>query len=492
MMMNTPVNTWSGIKRFFNIQRKIFSLQFVLILFIAAGFTLTRVDKCFGLSNSDYFYRAPAKTGDGWETASVYETNIDAEKLVGLIHNIRKGDYKNIDSLLLVKDGKLIIEEYFNDFDREKAHQIRSATKSIGSMLTGIAIDHHFIKGTDENIYPYFKNDEIGRKWHEKAKDITLKNLLTMTSGYACDDHGVQSFECEKAMVQSDDWVAYALNLPMAYNPGKHWAYNSSSLILVSETISRTSKMTIPDFADKYLFKPLGIDEFHWGFSPKGRAFIAGNAKMKPRDMAKVGLLMLNRGRWNGKQVISERWITESTRAHEKSNNHTGYGYLWWIGQQMFGQKNIAAYWAAGNGGNYIFVSPALALVVVFTGGNYNSILEVQPLGMLINYIIPATLPPMPPRQTAKLDPTLMAAYVGKYQMQQGLIRVSVFNSGESLYCKVFERTLQMVPENADHFFVPDEVFGDWTFRIERNEKGKVTAATVYAAFQIMPFKKIK
>jgi len=95
-------------------------------------------------------------------------------------------------------------------------------------------------------------------------------------------------------MYKSYDWVEYALNLPMAYQPGEHWAYNGSSLILVSEIISKTSKMTIPDVANKYLFEPLGITDFQWGFSPKGRAFIAGNAKMKPRDMAKVGYMFLN------------------------------------------------------------------------------------------------------------------------------------------------------------------------------------------------------
>ena len=484
-------NTWTGMMCFFNIQKKFFPLRFLFILFFATGFTLFPVDKCFGISNSDYFYQTPVKTGDGWETASLYEANIDAEKLVDLIHNIHNGDYKNIHSLLLVKDGKLILEEYFHGFHREKAHQIRSATKSIGSILTGIAIDHHLIKGTDEKIYPYFKDYEIGQKWNEKVRDVTLKNLLTMTSGYDCDDHTILSFQCEKAMYKSNDWVEYALNLPMAYKPGEHWAYNSSSLILVSEMISRTSKMTIPDFANEYLFKPLGINEFHWGFSPKGRAFIAGNAKMKLRDMAKIGFLMLNRGRWNGKQVISEKWINESTKDHVKSKSHTGYGYLWWTGKQLFSKQIIAGYWAAGNGGNYIFVCPALDLVAVFTGGNYNSILEVQPLGMLINYIIPAMLPPILPRQIAKLDPNILDSYVGEYQLQQGHIQVSIFKRGESLYCKVLERTLQMYPEMEDCFFVPDEVFGDWTFRIERNEKDEATSAIGYAAFQIMPFKKI-
>ena len=478
--------------RHFYRQKTSFPLYFLCILFFATGFTLFPADKCFSISNSDYFYRAPTKISDGWETASIYEANIDAEKLFDLIHTIRDDSYKNIHSLLLVKDGKLILEEYFHGFHHEKAHQIRSATKSIGSILTGIAIDHHFIKGTDEKIYPYFKGYEIGQKWNKKVRDVTLESLLTMTSGYGCDDHEIPNFQCEKAMYKTNDWVEYALNLPMAYKPGEHWAYNSSSLILVSEIVSKTSKMTVPDFANTYLFQPLGINEFQWGFSPKGRAFIAGNAKMKPRDMAKIGFLMLNSGRWNGKQIVSQKWIDQSTRDHAKSKSYRGYGYLWWTGKQLFGEQIITGYWASGNGGNYIFVCPALSFVAVFTGGNYNSILEVQPLGMLINYVIPAMLPPIPPRQITKRGSTVPDSCVGEYQLQSGHIRVSVFKKGDDFYCKVLGKTSRIYPEKEGKFFVPDEVFGDWTFKIERNEKGEVTSAIGYAAFQIMPFKKIK
>jgi len=182
-------------------------IRFLFIFFLVTGFSLFPVDKCFSIANSDYFYRTPPKISDGWETASIYKANIDAERLIDLIHNIRNDSYKNIHGLLLVKDGKLILEEYFHGFHREKAHQIRSATKSIGSMLTGIAIDHHFIKDIDQKIYPYFKKYEIGKKWDERARDVTLEALLTMTSGYACDDHAIPSFQCEEAMYKTNDWV---------------------------------------------------------------------------------------------------------------------------------------------------------------------------------------------------------------------------------------------------------------------------------------------
>jgi CubicO group peptidase (beta-lactamase class C family) len=497
-VVNEPRLNWIGYKipgkmtEYLYRQRLSFSVHSLIIFFFVTVCIMFLTSTCFSESNTDYFYRTPPAINDGWKTESIYTSNIEAEKLIALIRHIQNERYKNIHSVLIVKDGKLILEEYFHGFHREKAHQIRSATKSIGSILTGIAIDHHFIKDTDEKIYPYFKKYENGQKWDPRVRDITLESLLTMTSGYDCDDHAIPIFECEKAMYETDDWVEYALNLPMAHKPGEHWAYNSSSLMLVSEIISKTSGMTMPDFADKYLFGPLGIREFHWGFSPKGRAWLAGNAKMKPRDMAKMGLLMLDGGRWKGKQIISEKWINESTREHEISDNNWGYGYLWWKGKQLFGEQFISGYWAAGNGGNYIFICPELDLVAVFTGGNYNSILELQPLGMLINYIIPAVLPPIPPRQITKVDPAILDSYIGEYQLQQGDIRVSIFRKSDKLYCTILERTMQMYPEEEDRFFIPDDILGNWTFKADRNEQGDVTSATGFTAFQVMPFMKIK
>ncbi|MCK5097136.1 MAG: serine hydrolase, partial [Desulfobacteraceae bacterium] len=421
----------------------------ILVVFVLSVFLTA---KCVSISHGDYLYQIPAGINDGLKTESLYKTDIDFKRLIDLVQNIQNESYKNIHSLLIVKDDKLILEEYFHGFNREKAHQIRSANKSIGSILTGIAIDHHYIKNAEEKIYPYFKNYGTSPKWDKRVRDVSLKSLLTMTSGYACDDHIIPIFQCEKAMYKTNDWLKYALNLPMAYKPLEHFAYNSSSLMIVSEIISKTSKMTIPDFADTYLFKPLGINEFQWGFSPKKRVFIAGKAKMRPRDMVKIGLLMLNNGRWNNKQIISKKWVNISTKGHTISDNHRSYGYLWWIGSHLFGKEIIKGYWAAGNGGNYIFVCPRLNLVAVFTGGNYSTPLEIQPLGMLINYIIPSMLPPIEPRQTIKTDSKVLDSCIGEYQQQSGHMSISIFKKGENLFCNILEDTSQIYPVKKDHF----------------------------------------
>jgi len=461
----------------------------IIFCFTAISIMITRTN-CYSRPQNEYVYKVPEKTDDGWETSSLREESVDPERINELIVGILNEKYKKIHSVLLVKNGKLILEEYFHGYNREKLHEIRSATKSIGSILTGIAIDHRFINDVNEKIYPYFKDYEPEEKWDKRAGDVTLKTLLTMTSGYDCDDHATPPFQCERNMHKTNDWVEYALNLPMAYPPGEHWAYNSSSLILVSEIISKTSKMTIPDFANQYLFEPLGITDFQWGFSPKGRAFIAGNAKMKPRDMAKVGYMFLNNGKWKGKQIISKKWIEESSRVHTTADTGEKYGYLWWGGKTVISNQYIEGYWAAGNGGQYIFVCPKVDLVAIFNGGNYNSPLEVQPLGMLINYIIPAMLPPGPPRKTTKLDLKILEASRGVYKFRQHIL--TVFREGDKLYGQALGEKVELFPQTENQFFGTSKVGGSIQINSVKDKNGEVKHVIVHFGFMRMQFDKIK
>ena len=446
--------------------------------------------KCHGLSRDKYVYTAPQQTGDGWETDSLGNMNIDVIKIIELMHNILDGSYKNIHSVLLVKSGKLVLEEYFDGFNGEKLHEIRSATKSIGSILVGIAIDHRFIKGIDERVYTYFKDYELEEKWDKRAKYVTLKALLTMTSGYDCDDHATPPFECERKMHKTNDWVKYALNLPMAFQPGKHWAYNSSSLILVSEIISKTSKISVSEFANRYLFEPLGISGFQWGLSPKGRVWLAGNAKMRPRDMAKFGYMVLNGGTWKGNQIVSKAWIEESTTSHTKSKNNRDYGYLWWRGKHLINNQLIEGYWAEGNGGQCIFICPKVDLVAVFNGGNYNSPLELQPLGMLIDYILPSILPPAVPRRYAKLDSKTLNALVGECKFKD--YHLTIFRERDKLYGRIFGQTTEAFPLTETRFIASWKFVGNTQIDVFRDKKGVVKYLTVHSAFNTMQFDKFK
>jgi CubicO group peptidase (beta-lactamase class C family) len=388
---------------------------------------------------------------------------------------------------LLVKNGKLILEEYFYNYNHEKLHQIRSVTKSIGSVLTGIAIDQGFIRSENETIYPYFKSYEPKEGWDARVKKVNLKSLMTMTSGYDCDDIKGK-FNCERNMYKSDDWVEYALSLPMAYNPGEHWAYNSASLWLVGEIISKESNMSMPDFADKYLFEPLGITDFQWWFSPKGKAMLAGGSEMRPRDMAKFGCMVLNDGRWKATQIVSKEWIEKSTKEHVRnSGGFWGYGYLWWIGKTIIKNQDIETIIASGNGGQKIYIFPKFELVAVFTGGNYGSNLSSQPDQMLINYILPAMIPSSPTMKFIDLEQNILNQFIGQYIQKESRMNVNIVieNNELILYLKKpdGEEKLELLALTVKKFYGNSREVGDLYFTFLKNAKDNVTHFTVHGGF---------
>jgi len=378
-----------------------FALLIICIFVITACKLQPPRVKSSGLPQREYTYQIPEKIADGWEISSLEEEGVNSEKIVALIKDILNEKYKNVHSVLLVANGKLILEEYFYEFHREKPHQIRSATKSISSILTGIAIDQGLIKDATEKTYPSLKSYEPPEGWDIRVRDVTIKSILTMTSGYDCDDFAT-GHVCELNMKNSDDWLTYAVSLPMAHEPGSYWAYNSVAPQLIEEIISERSGMSFIDFSNKFLFEPLGIADFHWFLTPKGRTYVSGAARMRPRDMAKIGHLVLNKGKWRNTQIVSEQWILESTKEHISPPVHSllaksllgtsGYGYLWWTKDFSIDKENVNSFFASGNGGQLIFVFPRLDLVAVFTQGNYDSSLGAQPFEMLTDYIIPAML----------------------------------------------------------------------------------------------------
>jgi len=358
----------------------------------------------------------PPKLNDGWGVASPSRFDADVTLLETMVRLVDAGDYVGIHSVLVVKDGVLVLEQYFEGNARNTIHEIRSATKSVGSMLTGIAIDKGFLNSDRQSIYDIFRDDyEPAGGWGDRARQVEIRHLLSMMSGYDCDDHAT-NFGCEHAMYETDDWVQYALDLPFAYDPGRHWAYNSSSLILVGEAVARGSGMELDEFADRYLFEPLGIDRFRWQVSPRGRAWIGGGARMIPREMAKLGQLMLNRGVWNGERLLSEEWIDKSTKKQGSMLGGVDYGYLWQTGRAYFGNELVTAFWASGNGGQYIIILPDKGLVVVFTGGNFDSPLAGQPFRILAEYIVPAFLRPSP-LEAVTLTIEEMNRLVGVYEI---------------------------------------------------------------------------
>jgi CubicO group peptidase (beta-lactamase class C family) len=332
-------------------------------------------------------YAVPENLNDGLQTGSVVNSGLDTVLLREMMKKIIDGIYPNVHSILIIKDGKLVFEEYFYEYKKDSLQELRSATKSFVSALTGIAIEKGFIKSVNATVLPYFPEYTIQNNTDAK-KQITIENLLTNQSGIDCDISNYKSEGNETKMDYSDDWVQFTLDLPMIDKPGGKGMYCSGNPVTLGRIIEKTTDKPLPVFARENLFAPLGITHFKWNFKPeKINAEDYCQLYLRPRDMAKFGLLYLQNGRWNDQQLIAPGWVKQSLEKHSVVQG-VDYGYLWWL---KFLDANGVKYYgkaAQGNGGQKIYIWQEQNMVTVITGGNYNT---QSPSDELIRkYILPA------------------------------------------------------------------------------------------------------
>jgi len=334
-----------------------------------------------------YTYQQPKDFKDGLQTGNVKESGLDTALLGQMMQKIVDGSYSNVHSVLIIKDGKLVFEEYFYEYNKDSLHELRSATKSFVSALTGIAIDKGAIKNKEETVLSFFPEYRFNNISDAK-KHITIENLLANQSGLDCDISNDKSEGNETKMNDSNDWVKFTLDLPMIDTPGGKGMYCSGNVIVAGRIVEKATKQPLPEFAKRNMFAPLGITNFKWNFKPDiSSAETFCQLYLRPRDMGKFGLLFLNNGKWNGKQIISSSWVKQSLTKHSTVQN-VDYGYLWWIKYLMVDGVKYYGKAAQGNGGQKIYIWEQQNMVTVITGGNYNT---QSPSDELIGkYILPA------------------------------------------------------------------------------------------------------
>jgi CubicO group peptidase (beta-lactamase class C family) len=325
----------------------------------------------------NYQYKPPADLHDGIAVGDIARSPLGPVTANAIAGAILDGTYKDVHSVLLYQDGKLVLEEYFYGYNAQRPHQLRSATKSVVSALAGIAVDQHALSGVNERVVPALSYSSYANPDPRKAA-ITVGDFLSMSSGLDCDDHSSTSPGRETVLDDSPDWVKATLDLPMINDPGTKGYYCSGGVSVVGRVTENAVHMPLPDFAQKYLFGPMGMAraDWTWNYDLTNADKEYSQIHLRPRDMLKLGILFEDGGRWHGRQVISESWVNTSTAEHSHVDN-TSYGYFWW--RHMFsvempgGEQQVVVIAAQGNGGQKIYIAPQYHLVAVFTGGGYNA-----------------------------------------------------------------------------------------------------------------------
>jgi CubicO group peptidase (beta-lactamase class C family) len=333
-----------------------------------------------------YRYDPPEDVGDGWETASLDDVGLDRHAMNVLVAKIIGREFGYIHSVLIVRGGELVLEEYFYGYGREVLHPLQSCTKSVASLLIGIAIDRGEIESVDQEIYSFFPDYQ--RFKTEGWEDVKLRHILSMTAGLDWpEDWGAWFYV-------SRDYFEEVLKRPVVKPPGSEFDYVSPNATLLAGVIKHATGDHADAFAERRLFGPLGIEEYDWDDGRnRGYPRTEGTLKLRPRDMAKIGALVLGGGEWKGKRVVSEAWIEESTAAHTTDDGHEGYGYAWWSAERDVGGRTVRATFARGAGDQFIVVIPEFDLVVVTTGRNTTDEMRWATAKMIERHILPAITP---------------------------------------------------------------------------------------------------
>jgi CubicO group peptidase (beta-lactamase class C family) len=358
------------------------------------------------LSPQPYVYTVPAGLDDGWDCADLAEAGLEKSGIVKLIEEIRNGKHDDIHSLIVVKDNKLVVEEYFGAGGamhgplitrllRDKVHHLASTTKGITSILVGIAIDMGRIGSADDPISRYLP--AYSSLFTGKKKQLRISHMLTMTPGFEWRQFGVSDAENDgMQMWNTDDVIRYVLQKPLIAEPGEEFNYTNGVPTVTGAILKNAVRMEVTAFAEKHLFSPLGIKEYVWTRYPDGSLETDGGLALRSRDLAKIGQLMIDDGVWKGQKVVSVKWIKELTRERLKFGklfSKWGYSYYWMQKPMNFGDRDISMHFVPGDGNQILAVFPDLAMVVVVTAGNYGRDPKPEYASLFEKYVLPSVIP---------------------------------------------------------------------------------------------------
>lgn len=331
------------------------------------------------------------KQNSGWK---VSDEKFNQEKVRLLNQKIGENRFREITGIVVIKNDKLLLEEYFNGYERDSLNDTRSVGKSFSSALMGIAIKDGYIKNENQRLSNFYDLKQF-ENYSSKKDSVTIKSLLTMSSAFDGNDEDSDSPGNEENMYPTDNWVKFALDLPMTENKiGKNWNYFTSGVVVTGDILDRSVPNGLEKYADKKLFQPLGIKNYKWQFTPQQKPSLAGGLRMKALDFAKFGQLYKNDGIWNGKSILDKTWIQKSFTNYFADNKESeGYGYLFWRKVYKVGNKSYESYQSSGNGGNKIIIFKDIPVVIVITAKAYNKPYSHSQADKIVQeYLLPSIL----------------------------------------------------------------------------------------------------
>ena len=365
-----------------------------------------------------------------WPRSTPEKEGLIAAPLTALVDTIKAGKYGNVDRLVVIRNGKLVLSERFprdyNEISRGKrnaigcgvdactdssemhefnylnprwhpfyqgrdVHTLQSVTKSVSATLIGVAIERGEIKSVNEPLLSFFDKYDLS-KVDPRLRKATLLDLLTMRSGIEWHemDRPLDETNTTLQLERSQDWITFTLNQPMDAEPGTKWAYNSGGSALMAEIIRKSTGQQIDKYAEKYLFGPLGIRDYHWKKTPTGHPDTEGGLYLEAEDLARIGQLYLNDGVWNGKRILRAGWAKEATArlvTNVAANPASpGYGYQWW----RYDRRGADVWAGNGFGGQFIIVVPAHNIVAVTNSWNVFGSQVVGVLRPMIDAVLDA------------------------------------------------------------------------------------------------------
>jgi CubicO group peptidase (beta-lactamase class C family) len=329
----------------------------------------------------------------GWNTGTLEANGFDSARMAKGLLDLRQKSVR-IHSLMLVRGKSVLMDAYFYPYDGKTPHDLASVTKSMMTTLIGIAVDQGKLS-LDDKVVSFFPGRTI-ENMDARKESITVRHLATMTSGLACTRARNEALRAQ--MMSTDDWVGYALNLPMSYDPGTHFQYCNPAIHILSGVLSKATGMSALEYAQQNLFGPLDIRDVRWPADPQGNNRGWGDIHLYPHDLAKIGRVWADGGQWQGKQIVSKQWTEDAVTGQIASDSGEDYGYGWWVGVE----EQAGEYYADGVGGQRLGVYPFGDLIIVMTGGGMAYDQAMEPIiAALSDRIDPQPLPPNPDGERA-------------------------------------------------------------------------------------------